>query len=258
MKNKKKIIEIINSCGIKDASFCSFLPLSSMLIDCRQKSRIPENAKTVIVCILPYKVKDKPPKNISRYAAVPDYHTILGERLSAATAKLNEYYVNQTFVGFIDNSPIPEVYAAALSGIGVIGDNGLLITEKYGSFVFLGEIVTDLEIETEERIEKCIHCGRCKKACPMNDGIDCLSRITQKKKDLSDAEKAAIIKYNTVWGCDICAEICPMNKNKEKTYVSEFIEGYRDEYIPGEDITGRAYEWRGEAVVKRNALLNKE
>ena len=72
------------------------------------------------------------------------------------------------------------------------------------------------------------------------------------KKELNFAEKAALKKYNTVWGCDICAEVCPLNKNAANTYIPEFISGYRDRYEYGEDISGRAYEWRGEKVIKRN------
>ena len=226
-----------------------------MLIECAQKRRIPNGAKTVMVCFLPYKVKEEPPKNISRYTAVPDYHRIFGEKLENAAKKLREYYVNQTFEPFIDNSPVPEVYAASLSGLGAIGDNGLLITKKYGSFVFLGEIITDLEIETKDEVSTCLHCGLCKTACPKCEDLDCISKVTQKKKELTPSEKSAIIEHHTVWGCDLCAEICPMNKGAECTYVDEFIAGYRDEYRLGEDITGRAYEWRGEAVIKRNASL---
>lgn len=256
MKSQKEIIiDILNKSGIKDASFCAFLPLSSMLLECRNKSKIPENAKTVIVCVFPYKVKQTPPKNICRYAAVPDYHKILGEKLNNAASELKKYYVNQNFESFIDNSPIPEVYAAALAGLGVIGDNGLLITEKYGSFVFIGEIVTDLYIECEGEIKECLHCGKCKTVCPKKEGIDCLSKVTQKKSDLTNPEISAIIDNNTVWGCDICAEICPLNNDKELTYIKEFSNGYRDEYILGEDIKDRAFEWRGEKVIRRNTLL---
>ena len=63
------------------------------------------------------------------------------------------------------------------------------------------------------------------------------------------------MQNNIIWGCDICAEICPLNKNSNITYIKEFIEGYRDSYTLGEDISGRAYEWRGEKTVSRNAKL---
>lgn len=256
MKNQKQtILDILEKSGIENASFCAFLPLLPYLIPCRNKNKIPENAKTVIPCFFPYKVKETPPKNISRYAAIPDYHIILGERLEKATENLKKYYVNYNFVWFTDNSPIPEVYAAALSGLGVIGDNGLLITKEYGSFVFLGEILTDLEIETSGEIKECLHCGKCKSVCPKKDGIDCLSSVTQKKKPLETAEIKAIKEYNTVWGCDICQEVCPMNKEKKLTDINEFILGYKNEYELSENPINRPYNWRGEEIIKRNFKL---
>ena len=249
---KQKILDILNKSGIKDASFCNFLPLSPYLIDCRARARLPKNVSTVIPCIFPYKVKSLPPKNISRYSAVPDYHRVLSEYLSAATDNLRKEFPENKFEYFIDNSPIPEVFAACLSGLGVKGDNGLLITEKYGSFVFIGDIVTDIKIDCEGTVKECLHCGKCSEACPKKDCVDCLSNVTQKKGELKPFEIEAIKKYKTIWGCDICSEVCPLNKDKEYTYIKEFMTGYKDEYEKGEDISGRAFEWRGEKVIKRN------
>ncbi len=255
MNQKEKILDILKNSGIMDASFCNLLPLFPYLIDCRAKKRLPENAKTVIPCIFPYKVREQKPKNISRYSAVPDYHEVLAKYLESAVENLKREFPNNEFVWFADNSPIPEVRAGVLSGLGVKGDNGLLITEKYGSFVFIGEIVSDLEIECNEQSGECLHCGKCKTHCPKNIGIDCLSAVTQKKKELSPLEENAIIKFNTVWGCDICSDVCPLNINKDFTYIPEFKENYRDEYVIGEDITHRAFAWRGEKVILRNAKL---
>ncbi len=252
---KQQIIEIINKSGIKDASVCGLLPLLPFFIDCRAKSRIPKNAKSVIVCIFPYKVKEEKPKNISRYSAVPDYHTVVLNYLNSAVESLKNKFNGFNFEPFVDNSPVPEVRAGVLAGLGVKGDNGLLINEKYGSFIFIGEIVTDLEIETEEFNGECLHCGNCKKYCPKNTGIECLSAVTQKKKDLTDLEKNVLKKYKTVWGCDICSDVCPMNENAKTTYIKEFIRNYRDEYVVGEDISNRAFNWRGEKVIVRNAGL---
>jgi len=256
MKNQREeILSIMKKSGIIDASFCAFLPLLPYLIDCRAKDRLPENSKTVITCFFPYKVKEKPPKNISRYAAVPDYHKVLEPFLSLATENLRSYFPNNKFEYFMDNSPIPEVRAAALSGLGVIGDNGLLITEKYGSFVFLGEIVTDLFVETKNEIKECIHCKECEKHCPKSHLGKCLSAITQQKADLTEKEILAIKSNNCLWGCDLCAEYCPLNAHAEITYIKPFLKGYRDEYVFGENITGRAYAWRGEKVILRNSKL---
>lgn len=249
-----RIKTIINKAGIKDVGFCAYSKVSDNLIECRAKGRLPKNAKTVIVCLFPYKVGDLPPKNISRYAAVPDYHTICGEYLKGATEQLREQIENHQFEWFIDNSPLPEVYTAASARMGVIGKNGLLITEKYGSFVFIGEIVTDLELELpSSEVSYCQNCGICKSLCPVGlEKSNCLSKLSQQKGELEEKQAKLLKKHNIIWGCDICADACPLNQNKQKTYINEFLEGYRDCYTPGEDISGRAYEWRGEKTVKRN------
>lgn len=250
---KQRIEKIFFDCGIKDIGFCSFSVIEEALLECRAKSRIPKNAKTIILCLFPYKVKKEKPENISRYAAVPDYHRICIEYLNKAKEKLSAEFNDNAFEVFIDNSPIPEVRAAATAGLGLIGENHLLINEKYGSWCFIGEIVTDLEIDTKNQLKKCSVCGVCKNVCPRGvHGGKCLSSLSQQKKDLSDEERELLKKNKIVWGCDICAEVCPLNIETQKTYISEFIAGYRNSYSPDEDIEGRAYEWRGEAVVKRN------
>ena len=73
---KNKIIKISRDCGIEDIGFCSFSKVEDKLLDCAAKKRIPENAKTIILFLFPYKVKEEKPQNISRYAAVPDYHRV--------------------------------------------------------------------------------------------------------------------------------------------------------------------------------------
>lgn len=255
----EKIKAIMNEADIKNVGFCAFHRVKDSLLECRARERIPKDAKTVIVCVFPYKIEDKTPKNISRYAAVPDYHRVCGKMLSCACELLRKNIDGYKFEWFVDNSPIPEVPSAAAAGLGVVGQNGLLITEKYGSFVFIGEIVTDLEIETKGcEIKHCTNCGICKKLCPKEEaGGVCLSALSQKKGELSECEADLLKKHNIVWGCDICAESCPLNQVAETTYIREFIDGYRSEYNIGEDIKGRAYEWRGEKTVRRNYEINK-
>ena len=247
---KEKIKKIFADCRIPDVGFFDFGALCGRIIPCRAAARLPQNAKTAIMCVFPYKVDDAPPENISRYAAVPDYHIVCGEMLKTAAERLSREFSGYEFVPFIDKSPIPEVAAAAFAGLGVRGKNGLLITERWGSFVFIGEIVTDLKIECADLTRYCSGCGKCTAACPKKD--ICLSDLSQKKGDL-DPEQAEILRRNNiVWGCDICAEVCPQNRGAEKTEIPEFIAGYRGRYTAGEDIQNRAYAWRGEKTVRRN------
>lgn len=249
---KQTITDILSESGIKNVGFCAFESIKDHLLDCRAKERLPQNSKTVIMCAFAYKAKEKPPIFLSRYAAIPDYHIVCGDMLSEACKNLKEKYPQNKFEAFCDNSPVPEVYAAAIAGLGVKGDNGLLITKNHGSFVFLGEIVTDLYIDCQNQYKECIHCEKCKTVCPVSlNKSDCLSNLSQKKK-LTDRELEKLRQNSILWGCDICQNVCPMNISGDYTDISEFIEGYRNEYIVGEDSANRPYTWRGENVIKRN------
>ncbi len=253
------IKNIMLTCGMKDVALCDFDYVKGRLIDCRAKSRLPENPKTIIMAIFPYKVNEAPPTNISRYAAVPDYHTVCGAMLKKACQMFHVKHPENKFEWFIDNSPIPEVDAAAHCGLGAKGKNGLLINKKYGSYVFIGEIVTDLELKCDFGDQKCLDCSHCISSCPSKVyNEDCLSSVNQRKKALTDRQIELIGKSGCVWGCDICSEACPMNVGTEKTYIPEFLSGYRNSFVPGEATADRAYIWRGEQVIKRNyEIVNK-
>lgn len=258
-----KIKTILNKNNIENFGVCGFADFKDSLINCAAKKRLPENAKSVIVCIFPYRVKKQKPQNICRYCSIEDYHIICGEILSSAATQLTKEFEGFTFVHFADNSPVPEVKAAALSGLGVVGKNHLLINEKYGSFVFIGEIVTDLEIKfKKKKIKNCIGCDQCIKSCPTGhlskEKNICLSSLTQKKGNLTPAEEKIIKNNNTVWGCDICQDVCPMNSNKELTNIKEFVSSYRDKYEIYEDSYHRPYLWRGTEVIERNYKIINE
>lgn len=247
---------------------CRFEDISDRLIECRAKSRIPDNAESIIMMTFPYLLPDEyySNSNISKYAVPADYHPIVMTRLESAAEKLRAKYPEEKFACFADNSPIPEVRAAVMSGIGVRGKNSLLITKEYGSFVFLGEIITTLKLEpTPEAVTTCIGCNRCVEACPgktiLESGIikeKCLSDITQRKGELDETQIKMITDSCSAWGCDICQDVCPMNKGVSVTQIEEFIssaEGIVDENT---SIEGRAFAWRGKAVIERNLKLRKE
>ena len=83
----------------------------------------------------------------------------------------------------------------------------------------------------------------------------CLSAITQQKGELNQKEIALIRQNKSVWGCDICQNLCPMNKNSSLTPIKAFINSYRNEFKEDEDFKNRAYTWRGENVIKRNLKI---
>jgi epoxyqueuosine reductase QueG len=179
-------------------------------------------------------------------------------------ALLKEEYKEFSFESFCDNSPINEVKASVLAGLGVKGENSLLINEKYGSFCFIGEIVTDMKIPSIERNPgSCKKCGLCKKKCVNNaicggevDEKKCLSAITQRKGELTEAEIALIAETGVVWGCDICQDVCPMNKNIALSPIEEFYKSAKAVYENESDYNkNRAFSWRKIDVIERNLKI---
>lgn len=244
---------------------CPFEAVAERLIECRAKRRLPANAQTVLIAAFPYLLPQAlyEGRNLSRYAVVTDYHAVALRRLETACAQLQQLYPAATFAAFADNSPIPEVGAACAAGLGVRGDNGLLITARYGSYVFLGEIVTNLALPAQAGpIRGCLHCGRCASACPAQSitsaGVDrarCLSAVTQRKGALTSAEQALLRACGCAWGCDVCQEVCPLNRDAAAAPLPEFLAAPMAAAAPGCDLEGRAFAWRGRAVIERNLAL---
>lgn len=259
------IQDIIKSHGIKLFGFCKFTDVLPLL-PCRAVVRLPLDSKTIIMCAFPYLVKESNGviKNLSYYASVPDYHKIVMNILNGVSNDLVESFPNYQFEPFVDSSPIREVKASQFAGLGCVGKNGLLITKDYGSYVFLGEIVTNMSLYTTRYTEVCIDCGKCKKSCPTNSILNgsicedtCLSAITQKKGELSISEQSLMIDNHTVWGCDICQIVCPMNVHAKETYIQEFIQGAN--HVLTEDTITKdgAYYWRGKKTILRNIDILK-
>ncbi len=226
-----------------------------------------------IVCLFPYYISFEK-GNISRYAAVKDYHKICKQYLVqiAENADITDYDV------FADISPYNERELAKNAGLGVIGKNGLLINKKYGSYVFIGLIRLNKTLLEEDMpcTEQCLECGKCVKGCPTGALADdtflkekCLSHITQKKGTLSGWEEEMIKTGGMVWGCDRCSENCPMNKNVQETPIKEFKEDIlksvflkdicdlsNKEFL--EKYSEKAFTWRGKSVLKRNCKIIEE
>lgn len=254
--------EILQTAGIPEFGWIPFH--KELVLPVKSASRIPAGCRTVIVCLFPYDTGDDEKRNVSRYAVGRDYHAIVKPLLTDAAEKLNEAFPAHTFVPFVDASPITEVRAAAEAGLGVIGQNRLLLTPRYGSYVFIGEILTDLSVPCEAReIRSCENCGACLAACPakcLTENAPCLSAITQKKGNFSEEEKRLFDLGSLVWGCDVCQEVCPHNKKIEKTPIAAFYEDRRP-FVTEENVLEnfgeRAYAWRGKEVILRNIRLKE-
>lgn len=228
---------------------------------------------TVIMLAIPYFTKtcQDPSRNLSCYAVSKDYHGYFKSLYAELLPLLREKFPNNRFAGFADHSPICEVDAAARAGLGIIGKNHLLITEKYSSFVFLGCLITDAVLNCEAHEPAfCEDCGACTRACPASDMSNCLSALTQKKGALSEEERRKILCHGSVWGCDICQLVCPHTQQalKQNTIFSP-IPYFEDDTLPhltvekldemsDDDFLSRAYAWRGKETVRRNLLLFEE
>ena len=222
--------------------------------------------KSVILFLIPYYACES--VNLSTYAASLDYHLIIKRITGDLCALLSEIYPEYNFVGFGDHSPIDERSAALKAGLGILGKNGLIINEKYGSYVFLADVISDIPSEfigTSEPIgiSFCSGCGACLEACPtgilIGEGKTCLSEITQRKGELTAEEIDLMLKCNTVWGCDVCQSVCPYNKNAKITPIDffkqeriDFLTSEALESMSDEDFKKRAFAWRGRKTIERN------
>ena len=237
---------------------------------------------TAILFTIPYLVSadvNHPARNLSLYAVPRDYHGYMKILEAEVLPAVRRRFPDVSFALFADHSPICEVDAAARAGLGVLGMNGLLLTPAYGSFLFLGEIVTsaDYTAVTGEPVPsipveppRCEGCGACIRACPMACSADnrehCLSAMTQKKGALSPDEEDAIQRGGLVWGCDACQLACPHNRRivdeRRDTTIPYFLEerilglgssALRD--MSDDAFSTRAYSWRGRSVIARNVAL---
>ena len=265
----KKIIErILNEEGIELFSFLSLGECKITKKYLLDRAGISEGS--VIVMAVPYVSENLGEGNISEYAKPRDYHIFFSELFSRLISKLKKIFPEKLFAGFSDHSPIDERHAAALSGLGVIGKHGLLITEKYSSFVFIGELITDLILESNAaEICYCDDCGKCLSACPIfhDPSLQCLSALTQKKGKLTEKEKELIKSVGCVWGCDACQLACPHTRRAEKngslyTRQKFFLQDRlstltyrRISEMSDEEFSQRAYSWRGRETILRNLAI---
>lgn len=227
---------------------------------------------TAVIFAVPYLSKEalQPNRNISAYAVPRDYHAYFSSLFGDLLRKLTEKFPNERFAAFSDHSPIDEIEAAAKAGLGVIGKNHLLLTEKYSSYVFLGELITSAKLPTEIfPVRSCESCGACERSCPAKKIGTCLSALTQKKGSLTEAEENDIRSYGSLWGCDLCQAVCPHTKKAiEKGTVFSPIGYFQKDLIPHltveildgmdeESFSSRAFAWRGRETIRRNLILNE-
>lgn len=233
------------------------------LLPVRSRNRIPPEAQSVLVILFGYYTEDYPERNISRYAIADDYHSVLLPKLQDLAQTLEAAFPGERFVPFTDASPVAEVAAGHLAGLGDVGMNGLLLNPVYGSYCLIGELVTTLALTGPGPGQPvCTRCGACVAACPSGaltaEGFileKCRSHITQKKGVLSDWEQAQIKAGGMAWGCDRCTDACPVNKRAQKSRVAAFYENRLPLLTAAnaaELCKTKSFGWRGQSVVLRN------
>ena len=240
------------------------------------------DVRTVLFAAIPYHVSDET-SNLAMFARGQDYHAFARSLGEGASAILHQNHPDVRSAAFADHSPYNEVAGAAMAGLGVIGDHGLLITERYSSFIFIFEFLTTLspaEIEAEGIprgdgvIRHCEHCGACTVACPGGcigqDRATCLSAIGQKKGELSEEEIRLFRSGKYVWGCDVCASVCPHTKRAAQagtidTPIPYFRENRLSKLTPEavQSMDEKAYAayafgWRPKETMLRNLRIMEE
>jgi len=174
-----------------------------------------------------YPLLEKHP--ISCYAWGQDYHKVLGEKLQILADYLKvELEPGVQVKSYVDTGPILEKNYAAAAGLGWIGKNTLLLNKKFGSFLFLGELITDTELAYDESADNlCKSCTACMDACPVNaleeagvlNANKCISYLTLEHRT-GLPQDANLHGY--LAGCDLCQTVCPYNANAPEGHEPSF------------------------------------
>lgn len=307
MTLKEKIIAESQRLGIDKIGFASAEPFTELEASLQEQKergytsgfehpvieeriypeRTFENPKTIISIALAYptKAQEEIPRDEKRgmFARASwgiDYHDILRDRLQKlitfiqSEAESLQQEAQWRFAPQVDTGELIDVSVAQRAGLGFIGRNGLLITEEFGSFVYLGEIVTNIEFAVDQPVPfGCGDCMRCVKACPtkalLGDGRmnaqRCLSYQTQTKGMMPEEYRKKM--RNVIYGCDICQLVCPYNQGKDFHFHEEMepeIDTVYPKLKPMLNLSNKEFKkqfghlagsWRGKKPLQRNAII---
>ena len=238
------------------------------------------SAKTIISIAVayPHKLKQQLQKTAyKRGKFTPnswglDYHYVLQDKLDRLAKGIEELTADFEYKGMVDTGALVDTAVAQRAGIGFIGKNGLVISKEFGSYMFLGELITNLDIEPDQPVDYgCGDCNRCVTACPtsclIGDGSmnakRCLSFQTQ-DKGVMDLEFRKKIK-TVIYGCDICQICCPYNKGLDNPLATEIDPDLsHPELLPFLELSNGQFKekfghvagsWRGKNILQRNAII---
>lgn len=185
--------------------------------------KLLEGARSVIVIAISYYPQELQPisaPQIAKYALGKDYHKVIRKLLKNFGDAINEEVAPHEYRAMVDTAPFFERYWAEQSGIGFIGRHHNLIIPRVGSFVFLGELLTTLELNgTTQTHVGCGACRRCIEACPtgaLSDGLmdarRCINYLTIEHRGEIPAELSSLFGTR-LYGCDTCQNVCPYNRS---------------------------------------------
>lgn len=182
------------------------------------------------------KLAEKDRGLISCYALGQDYHDVIKKKLKQLAGQIAAFYGTEVKV-FVDTAPLMEKPLAAQSGLGWQGKHTCIVSRKFGSWLFLGEILTSLEVPTDSpEKDHCGNCTRCLDICPTGafdgarhiDARKCISYLTiEHKGPIPHIYRKAI--GNRIYGCDDCLAICPWNKFAQKSQENAY---FAREHLP--------------------------
>lgn len=208
-------------------------------------------ARTVLCAAMNYRREDAPPAplpgtsprplgRVARYARGRDYHTVLHRRLKRLVAELRAR-LDEPFEArvCVDTQPVLERALAAAAGVGWIGKNTCLMHEEFGSYLFLGEVVTTLDLAADGPVtDHCGTCTRCLEACPTGafrapyelDASRCIAYLTIEHHGEIPVEFHAGIG-DRVFGCDVCQEVCPFNRDAPRAADPDLLADVTPAYV---------------------------
>lgn len=248
-----------------------------------EPKKLMSGAQSIISIALAYPTKmDNPPKStrgnrrgiFSRTSWGTDYHVVLRNRLEKLAKFIDGKVVDFKCKIMVDTGELSDRAVAERAGIGFSGKNASIITKEFGSFVYLGEMITNIPFVPDEKVED--HCGDCRiclDACPTGalvqggqlDANKCLSFLSQTKVSLPDQFKEKL--GTRLYGCDTCQLVCPYNKQVDFHLHEEFEpepEVAKPLLKPMLQKTNREFRgkfgqvsgfWRGKNPLQRNAII---
>ncbi|CAM3059103.1 Epoxyqueuosine reductase [Paenibacillus sediminis] len=302
-KLKQDIQEAAPSLGIDQIGFASadpFTSLKAILLEHRAKGyesgfeepdiekrvrpelTLAEPASIIAIAIAyPSKMKNPPKSEPGNYRGIlarsawgKDYHHVLREAMERLENFIRERVPDARIESMVDTGALSDRAVAERAGIGFAGKNGMIISPEWGSWIYLGEMITNIPFPPDSPVtESCGDCTICVNACPTGALIGtgelnaqrCVSFLTQ-TKGLLDEEFMKVIG-NRLYGCDTCQVVCPKNKGKNWTHHEELQpdpEVAKPLLLPILDLSNKEFKerfgdsaaaWRGKKPIQRNAII---